>query len=121
MKTFEVCHNPYLGLRAVKWGISWPAFFFAIFWAPSRKLWDVAFMIDLLILGNRKAGAVVDGKCLMTRTGNLMSACWITPGTAFVGTGWHNLPPAPRITPGDDTTVVPVDAEQRPITGMPNP
>ena len=50
MKTFDVYHHPHLGYRAVKRGISWPGLLFGIFWALSRKLWDVAFMFTLSIL-----------------------------------------------------------------------
>ena len=48
MRTYDVYHHPRLGCRAVKRGFSWPAFFFGMFWALSRKLWWVAFLILML-------------------------------------------------------------------------
>lgn len=42
MRQFRVFRHPTQGLRAVKVGISWPAFFFTFFWMLAKRLWGWA-------------------------------------------------------------------------------
>ncbi|WP_355662430.1 DUF2628 domain-containing protein [Halomonas salifodinae] len=51
MKQFDIYEHPVYGVRAVKRGISWPAFFFCWIWAMVKKMWVVGFsLLGLLVL-----------------------------------------------------------------------
>lgn len=44
MKRFRVYRHPVQGLQAVKIGVSWPAFFFTLFWMLAKRLWGYAVL-----------------------------------------------------------------------------
>jgi hypothetical protein len=51
VKTFDVYEHSIHGARAVKQGISWPAFFFCWIWAMVKKMWGIGFvLLGLLVV-----------------------------------------------------------------------
>ena len=53
MRKFNVYRHPTLGMRAVKTGFCWPAFFVGFFWITSARLWKWASIwLGLLLLVN---------------------------------------------------------------------
>jgi hypothetical protein len=55
MKYYKIYSSVEYGLEAIKQGISFPAFFFTVFWAAYNKMWEVVltalyFIIPLELL-----------------------------------------------------------------------
>lgn len=50
MNKYKIYKHPIGTIEAVKQGWSWPAFFFASFWAIYKKLWGLGFGVLILSL-----------------------------------------------------------------------
>ena len=50
MKNILLYQHPHKGLRAVKFGFSWPGFFFMLIWAFTKKLYSMGLLMFIIWL-----------------------------------------------------------------------
>lgn len=95
MKEFKIYKHPTLGVKVVKVGFSWPAFFITFFWSLYHKLWAVAgiwfgcvFLFAIIndiakdAANHGKASGLVDFLLLL-----VVLAAYLIP--AFNGNQWR--------------------------------